>query len=365
MCSGRITDQDELVTACSEQNPGQTEAIFRRNIGFALTHKQPLGHLPLVGGNDLDSPAVRRDFAAALKVGQELWEENLPRQSEIAVVIDEQSSKLMAATMRKGKTFLHGCIAYDQEGKLKLPELYVNDVVGELVYYQRAALGQIGAPADCILLEDAPEAAKKYKLLILLDAFAASEPLRKTLAAAREHNTHILAVYGSGFFGGQGVDADLMSALLGIKLVTLPVGNLQVRYGDGIYGGGYLVRPRFAVADPAARPLCRYSDSPDVAAARKGNVTFYAGAQLPAPFLTEVARNAGVHIYCDGNDNLEAGCGIISIHSVGKGRKRLRLREPAVLTEIFTGETVRAPDGIAEFPMDALSSKVFRIGKLR
>ena len=31
----------------------------------------------------------------------------------------------------------------------------------------------------------------------------------------------------------------------------------------------------------------------------------------------------------------------------------LALREPAVLTEIFTGETVRAPEGIAEFSMDA------------
>jgi len=345
-------------------NPRQTEAVYRRNIGFSLTHKQPLGHLPLVGGNDLADQAIRRDFSVALKVGQELWEENLPRQAEIAVVIDEQSSRLMAATMRKSRTFLHSGTAYDRDGKLKLPELYVNDVVGELVYYQRIALGQIGAPTDYILLEDAPEAAKKYKLLILLDAFADSEALRKTLAAAWESGTHILAVYGSGFFGSRGVDVNLMSALLGMRFNTLPPGNLQVRYDGSIYGGGYLVRPRFAVADPAARALCRYSDSPDVAAARKGNVTFYAGAQLPAPFLTEVARHANVHIYCDSNDNLEAGCGIISIHSVGRGRKRLRLREPAVLTEIFTGETVRAPDGIAEFPMEALSSKVFRIGKL-
>ena len=342
-------------------NPEQTRAILRRNWGVQLARKVPLNHLPLVGGNDLDSPEIRADFAKVLKAGQRMFERNLPRESQVAVVIDEQSSRLLAFSRKRGKTLLPWMYGYDKYGALGSPEYNVMQLMGELIYFQRTLLGQIGCPVDYIQLEDAPKAAQKYKLLVMLDCFEDTPLLRQTYANAKANGCHILTVYGNGFMGRKGVDVNAMSDVLGMKLAIAKPGTLMVKIGDKDVGGEYAFSPRFTVTDNAAKYLANYSDTNETAAATKGNVTFYGGAQLDAEFVQQIAKAAGVHIFMSAGDNLEFGGGILSIHSASKGIKQITLPRPARLTDIFSGEIIDVPDGKISIDMDVFNTRVFEI----
>jgi len=346
---------------CHSLNPDQTREVLRRNIGLQLAHKVPLNHLPLAGGNDLSDPAIKADFVKAVAAGQKLFERNLPRESEVAVVIDEQAAKLLAFSLRRGKTFLPWMYKYDKNGNLLSPEHNVMLLMGELIYFQRIVLGQLGFPVDYILAEDAPEAAKKYKMLILLDCFENNANLQQTFANAKKSNCHILSVYGSGLVGKNGFDVKAMSELLGMKLEIAPAGSLQVKYLDRNIGGEYKFEPRFRVADNAAETLANYSDKGGVAAASKGNVTLYGGAQLDSEFVQNIAKRAGVHVYTAAGDNFEIGGGVLSFHAASKGKKVITLKRPCKLVEIFTGETINAASGKVELDMEALTTKVFAI----
>ena len=342
-------------------NADQTREILRRNWGVQLARKVPLNHLPLVGGNDIASPEIRADFTKVMKVGQRMFERNLPRDSQVAVVLDEQSARLLAFTRARGKTLLPWMFGYDKRGVLNSPESNVMKLMGELIYYQRTVMGQIGCPVDYIQLEDAPKATQKYKLLVMLDCFEDTPLLRHTFANAKANGCHVLTVYGNGFMGKKGVDVNAMSDILGMKLAIATPGTLMVKIGGKDVGGEYAFSPRFTVSDGAAKPLANYSDTKETAVATKGNVTFYGGAQLDAAFVQQIAKEAGVHVFMPAGDNLEYGSGILSIHSASKGKKQITLPRPARLTDIFSGETINAPNGTFTLDMDVFTTKVFEI----
>ena len=198
-------------------------------------------------------------------------------------------------------------------------------------------------------------------MLILLNCFENTPQLRQTFANAGKSGNHILSVYGSGFIGQGGFDYRNMSELLGMELTVAPAGALQLNWNNAPVGGEYKFEPRFAVNDPAASVLAGYSDKKGVAAASKANVTFYGAALLDADFVQQTARRAGVHIYMAPGDNLEIGCGILSLHSASAGRKDITLRKPCYLREIFTGEVIDGSSGKVEINMNAFDSKVFAV----
>ena len=152
-----------------------------------------------------------------------------------------------------------------------------------------------------------------------------------------------------------------MSKLLGMNIEIAPAGSLMVKYLDHNIGGEYKFEPRFRVVDNTAEMLAYYSDKGGVAAARKGNVTLYGGAQLDSEFVQNIAKCAGVHVYAAAGDNLEIGGGVLSFHAASRGKKVITLKKPCRLVEIFTGETVDATSGKVVLNMEALTTKVFSI----
>lgn len=340
-------------------NLPHTRAVLRRNWGMALSRKMPLNHLPLVGGNDLDDPALRADLQKVLKAGQTVFERNLPRRAEIAVVIDEQSPARLAPSLKKAVEPDTGRFQYSARGELLSGSRQVQPLTGDLLYYQRIALGQIGAPVDYLLLEDVPPTATQYKLIIFLNAFADSPALEAALQAAKSGGAVVLVVYGTGFLTADGIDASRTATLLDLKLARIPAGNLQFVLGEKAVGADYPVNPRFAVTDPGAQTLAAYEDHCGTAVARKGNVIFHGGAVLDTDWLRDIARRAGVHIYLETGDNLEAGSGILSIHSKSSGNKTLHLPEAATLVDLFTGETVLRNGRTVTIPMTAFETRVF------
>ena len=121
--------------------------------------------------------------------------------------------------------------------------------------------------------------------------------------------------------------------------------------------------PRFRVVDPGATVLAHYANDVKIAAAAmKGDTVFYGGALLDAEFVRGIARDVGVHIYCDTGDNLAAGNGIVSIHCNRPGVKTIRFPKATDVVDLFTGDVLGRSVIEVKFPMKAFETRVLVTG---
>ena len=356
------------VTNCNQTfNLEDSVAVLERNIATYMTNGMPLWQVPLRGGSELDHPAIRRIFSRAVKAGQYLYtrpDDDL--RAEIAAVIDADSIPYLAAVFDRVRAPETSAYCYNAKGDFVDYDRWLLPVSGEMLSDQRWPLGQCGAPVDWLLLEDVPRLASRYKLVILLGAYADTPKLRKAVAALKAAGTKVLVVYGAGFIdpAREGFSVSPMNELLGMKIDLAAPGSIKVGFPGGrTAGADYMAFPRFRVADPGATVLAHYAnDRKIVAAAAKGNMIFYGGALLDARFVRGIARNAGAHIYCDTDDNLAAGNGIVSIHCARPGVKTIRFPKPTDVVDLCSGKILGRGVATVKFPMRAFETRVMITG---
>ena len=339
--------------------------ILKRNVGMALSRNFPLNHLPLVGGNELDDPAIRKFFDRSIQVGQYLLENAKDPSPEIAAVIDADAIRYMGANRKSIEGLDDERFLYSHEGDLLDVRRYIKPIYGDLLYFQRIPLAQCGAPVDVILLPDVVKHAKDYKMVIFLNAFKDSPELRQAIRHLRDNNIPTVFTYGTGFLDNQGFNLDSLGECVGMKLSNAGEGTLRIRFNNGAMGGQtYLAATRFQVVDDDATPLARYADTNAVAVAQKDNAYFYGTTYLSQDFLRETARAAGVHIFCDTNDSFYASRDIISIHTAGGGHKTIRLPEKCDVVDIYSDEIVARQADSFDFDMTPFETRVFLYGDL-
>lgn len=348
-------------------NLDDTIAVFKRNIAVYMTHGMPLWQVPLVGGNELDHPAIRAVFLRALKAGQYRYLNHCDDfRAEIAAVIDADSIPYLAATNSQVRVMGSLAYSYNAKGEFVDRDRWVLPVSGELLSVQRCILAQCGAPVDWLLLEDVPRLADKYKLVIILGAYADTPKLRKAVAALKAAGTRVLVAYGAGFVdpGRESFSAAPMSELLGMKIDMARPGSIKVGFPDGrTAGADYTTEPRFRVVDSEATVLARYANDPKLAAvAAKDNAVFYGGALLDAGFVRDLARESGAHVYNETDDNFEAGNGIVSIHCNRPGVKTIRFPKATDVMDLYTGEVLGRSVTEVKFPMRAYETRVMITG---
>ena len=135
------------------------------------------------------------------------------------MVVDDESNRYLAPygrALQPNETDWH--YWYGHDGKLRTNRPHVQCLTGNLVYRQRIRLNQSGAPYDSFLLSDAAENAGRYKLWIFLNAFENREELQKAVAAIKTAGGTIIFTYGAGFIDADGISADKMSQLIGMKV---------------------------------------------------------------------------------------------------------------------------------------------------
>ena len=116
---------------------------------------------------------------------------------------------------------------------------------------------------------------------------------------------------------------------------------------------GHAVEPLFK-AIGNVEVLGRYQNGDCAfAAAKTGNAqsVFYGSYFLELPVLRDLAKRAGVHIYSDATDPMEAGGGFVTLHARFAGRKTVRLPKRTSVYDVFAGKVV-AKD-VNEFSFDA------------
>ena len=109
--------------------------------------------------------------------------------------------------------------------------------------------------------------------------------------------------------------------------------------------------------------MAHYASDPAFAAvAEKNNAIFYGGALLDTDFVREVARTAGVHIYCETTDNLAVGNGIVALHCNQPGTKTIRFPEATDVMDLFTGEVLGRGVTEVSFPMEGFQTRALITG---
>jgi hypothetical protein len=83
----------------------------------------------------------------------------------------------------------------------------------------------------------------------------------------------------------------------------------------------------------------------------KAQSVFYGSYYLELPVLRDIAKRAGVHIYSDATDPIEANGDFVTLHARFSGKKTIRLPKRTSVYDVFGGKVV-AKD-VKEFSFDA------------
>jgi hypothetical protein len=248
---------------------------------------------------------------------------------------------------------------------------------------------RIGAPVDHYELNDilAP-GAKPYKLYLMLNCFSLSDARRRAIdERLRQRGAVLVWMYAPGLFNPDHSPERSPAhtqQLLGFRLqshVGPPAAPTMKLTADGAawFAGfdrqrvfGCFERPRWegdrttgefhrapanpttlgerfaADASPAAlggaKVLARFTEgqrpSVVVRESARGTDLWIGSVMAPADLLRSIARRAGCHLYCDADEIIYANQSFLAIHTGAAGTRQFRLRRPADVVEVFSGQTL-------------------------
>lgn len=150
-----------------------------------------------------------------------------------------------------------------------------------------------------------------------------------------------------GIYNGGGLSVDDIKVTKIRDAGMLP---LQFKLDPALFPGETTLYGETAL-DPLFRPdtagaeiwgTSVKGDIPAVAVRDFGNWTsVYAGTTpIPAPALQRIYKQAGIHVYSDSYDNLEANKSWVSIHAATSGMKTIKLPKAGPVYDIIAGKLI-------------------------
>ena len=226
-------------------------------------------------------------------------------------------------------------------------------------------LARLGAPYDAYFdfdLENPAFPFSRYKLYIFADTFILSEKTRKIIAEkiAASHNT-VLWIYAAGLIDGQTLSAENISRLTGMRINLSPMEwgkGMEVTlcdYGDPLtkglptdirYGTQKAVSPILWCEDETAKTLgVTLATAAPFYAFRKPGLCmkrfdtwtsiWSAAPNPPSALLRSIARQAGVNIYSDQDDQVFASDKMLSVHTRHAGERTIKLPKKCKVYDPF------------------------------
>jgi len=336
-------------------NPHETQQVLRRNFATQLCNLCPQGFLAIISGRELGSPSIAKDTWAIRRAGEYCVQNKVSRKAEIAVVLDEDSTKYLrydavdkpSGEIRK-TTHWNGAVSYSPR--------HVMPLTGELISQQRARIARIGAPVDYILQSDLVRQETDYKLYIMLSSFQYDDVTLAAVRRLQQKGVTILWCYAPGFIRDGVADVGNMEALTGLRFRMDPdaacpyttIADTTHPITEGLAAGGFglpfAIGPQFSVDDPEARILGLYRDSGLASLAVKpvgqSRAAYCGSPKLPADLLRNLARFAGVHLYSEDLDTVAANDSFILLHTATAGSKTVHLKAKADVVDVFEGQVL-------------------------
>jgi hypothetical protein len=320
--------------AYSVRAPNQTDQVIAREFAKALCAGAGLYLYNLSSGNRYwyDDRQTLKTIGKLNKIGQDAVKDNLQSVSELAVIVSDRS--LLYLRSLKGHSKVDGIVLQS---------------IG-----QREQISRIGAPFDEYLVDDFLDPAMPdYKLYIFLNAYYMTDDERKAVVnkLKKKHST-ALWFYAPGYITDNGISLDAASNLTGIKIEKLPgknpgrikiAGNNSLLPGQqGTFGmpSGMTVKPLFFSCDRDSKSIgtLQVNKKPGfVVKTLSGFTSYYCTIPaIPAKWIREIARKAGVHIYLDSDDALYACHDYLAVHTSRKtGKRNIKLIDNAEIIQLY------------------------------
>ncbi len=309
------------------KTPQETRGVHQRNFAHLLPRRNTCWWMDLGGLGCLDDEAIWQDLGQLRRIYDQALGVPSSFHPEIAVIVDEKSNYYLTQKP--------------------------NPLLGRLLYEMRGALYRIGAPCGYYLLADlAAGKVPPAKMYLFLNCFALGDPERDAMARHCAGKTRVF-FYANGFINASADVRNMEQLLQSPMKISLEPTAARLDAAEhalfhAVNDCGTLdrVTPVFFLDvqrsknDPALEILAHYRGSAMPAAwvRRESGSTYYFGTLLvPAKLLRNLAKAAGVHIYCDSDDVIEADGQFLAIHAGSSGVKRLVLPGPADVDDAIRG----------------------------
>ena len=367
-------DSGTLQTVTAEQS----RQMLRRNTAICLCRNQPVYFYCICGGMEFDFPEYHADAFKARAAGELALANGARRQAEVAIVSSEDAIKMQP--LNRGTYELTGDLiqSYGPDGKVSVRES-AGAVFGWSTFaanYEKWTRG--GAPIDYLLAEDLATAKTDYKLYIFINAFCGTRKLVEAVEKLRQRKCTILWFYAPGWAGGGTVGTEPMKRLTGLDFAEIPGGGMAMaKMTDGRQMGVWSYtepQPKTMAAQKVSplysakgdEVLGRYEDgSPAVVVKQTGAATtIFSGPWcVDMPFVEDVYRRAGVHVYSATRDPVEANSAFVTLHARSFGRKTIRLPHSAeTVVDVYAKKVVAEKTDVFSFDTKLHETRLFYFG---
>jgi hypothetical protein len=335
-------------------------------MAVALCRREPVYCYALCHGRDFDFPEMAEDGCVVKAVGEHCVAKGTARAAEVAVVVSE---KAIIASPMNSRTVPAESVTqdYDASGNPMVRLKRNARLEGDLYNDNYTRFANAGIAFDLVLAEDLWRNPGDYKLYVFENAFFDDPKIREAVKRLRERNCAMLWLYAPGYQSLDGLSLDGMKALTGFEFGRLAAPAVaQVKFPDGRMMGipDEKVTPLFFVKD-ADDVLARYADgSAGVAVKRTGKALgVYTGAwRLDVPFIREVLKRSGVHVWCESDDPVEANGNLFTLHARTPGIKKIRLKGKTDVLDVFARRIVARGVDAFEFSAPLHTSHLFYCG---
>lgn len=351
-------------------NEPMTTGILRRNMGISMCRNMPFYTLALTTGTEFDYPQFAEDAAVLRAAGEWAVRKGVARKSEIAYVVSEEnikSSPMIDAKNYGSDSWDESWQRYRHGGKVERGAKRGGNVYSEVHRHVFNRLARIGAPVDMLLLESLFDNPGDYKLYVFGACCRTSPEFVNLADRLRERNCTVLWTVAPGYADGNGKSQENVCRLTGMDLEKIG-GKMEpgVILKNGRRSGftANPVAPLFHVKG-ADEVLGTYTNGlAGLAAVRTGKArSIYSGsARLELDVYREIAKSAGVFVYSDTLDPMEANASFVSLHARTAGEKTIRLPRRTSVVDVFNRRLLAADADRVSLEMPLHSSCLLYYG---
>ncbi|MBI4978140.1 MAG: hypothetical protein HZC28_11695 [Spirochaetes bacterium] len=311
-------------------NLNETRNLLIRNIAFEAFRNIATWWMDLGGSGWFNDPALWADMKRFDAMDNYFMKNPTPYQPEVAVVIDEQSMRYIAASNAAYTT------------------------TRPLAYTSRSNFNLMGAPYGQYLIEDVIAGKVKAKMYVFVNALALSAQQRMQLTKAVGNATAVWC-WLPGYIDGRQLSTSSVRDVTGFSVKEFPDGlNARVtateaaqKYGiTAQFGPDAVVRPMLSpVTEGSDEVIAAFSDGKPaivIRSGKSGTSVFVATTELPQSLLRYIAKRAGVHLYSETDAVVCANGPYIAVHASITGSVTINAR--GTVFDAFSNEKIGGPE---------------------
>ncbi|MCX7933638.1 MAG: hypothetical protein N3A66_00080, partial [Planctomycetota bacterium] len=239
--------------------------------------------------------------------------------------------------------------------------------------------GLAGIPFDIYEIHDLGHPdfpGEQYQLLIFVNCARVSSAAAAGVRRWQKEGRCFLWTYAADVYHQGRIDPSRGEELVGMRLgwrsrrqnihvLVADNGSALTQGGSGLnFGTEGSVGPVFFVADPKAEILGYLRDSGEAAFAVRDHgewrSIYLAMLNFGPALFRNLARFAGVHIWCDSDDVIYANRSLLCLHTASAGEKAVHLPAAAYVTDLWSGEKTPAPVREIKRSMPAFRTVLWR-----